>query len=44
VAPQENLKEIYTLCKEQAEKEELTRRAILDGATVDELLERFGRI
>lgn len=44
VAPQENLEEIYTLCKEQAEKEELTRRAILDGATVDELLEKFGRI
>lgn len=44
VAPQENLEEIYTLCKEQAEKEELTRRAILNGATVNELLEKFGRI
>jgi regulator of RNase E activity RraA len=44
VAPKDNLEEIYKRCKEQAEKEELTRQAILQGATVEELLEKFGRI
>ncbi len=44
IAPYEELDEIYARVKDQAEKEELTRKAILEGATVDELLKRFGRI
>jgi len=44
VAPADDLEEIYVRTKEQAEKEEVTRAAILKGATVQELLEKFGRI
>ena len=44
VAPREDLEEIFVRCVEQAEKEELTRKAILEGASVEELLARFGRI
>lgn len=44
VAPKEKLEELFVKVKEQAENEEKTRQAILEGATVDELLERFGRI
>ncbi|MDO4565001.1 MAG: RraA family protein [Clostridia bacterium] len=44
VAPYEDLEAIYERCVEQAEKEELTRQEILKGATVDELLAKFGRI
>lgn len=44
VAPQEDLEEIYKKAKEQADKEEATRAEILKGATLEELLEKFGRI
>jgi regulator of RNase E activity RraA len=44
VAPADDLEEIYVRAKEQAEKEEVTRAEILNGATVKELLEKFGRI
>ncbi len=44
VAPKEKLEELFVKVKEQAANEEKTRQAILGGATVDELLERFGRI
>ena len=44
IAPYDNLEEIYIKAKEQAEKEELTRAEILKGATVEELLKKFGRI
>lgn len=44
IAPYEDLEQIYQRVQEQAEKEEQTRRAILEGATVEELLHRFGRI
>jgi regulator of RNase E activity RraA len=44
VAPADDLEEIYIRAKEQAEKEEVTRAEILNGATVKELLEKFGRI
>ncbi len=44
VAPQEDLEAIYLRCVEQAEKEEATRKEILKGATVEELLAKFGRI
>ena len=44
IAPSADLEEIYERVKNQAENEEKTRQAILEGATVEELLERFGRI
>jgi len=44
VAPQEDLEEIYKKAKEQADKEEATRTEILKGATLEELLEKFGRL
>ena len=44
IAPSAELEEIYERVKNQAENEEKTRQAILEGATVEELLERFGRI
>jgi regulator of RNase E activity RraA len=44
IAPSENLEEIYIKAKEQADKEEATRTEILKGATVQELLDKFGRI
>ncbi len=44
VAPFEDLENIYIKSKEQAEKEEATRAEILKGATVQELLNKFGRI
>jgi regulator of RNase E activity RraA len=44
IAPSEDLAEIYVKAKEQADKEEATRAEILKGATVAELLEKFGRI
>lgn len=43
-APSENLEEIYIKAKAQADKEEATRKEILKGATVQELLDKFGRI
>jgi 4-hydroxy-4-methyl-2-oxoglutarate aldolase len=44
VVPNEDLESVLHLAKEQAEREELTRKAIAAGKTVDELLEEFGRI
>lgn len=44
IAPAEDLEEIYVKAKEQADKEEATRAEILRGATVQELLDKFGRI
>ena len=42
--PNNKLEEILKLAKEQAEREEGTRKQIALGKTVDELLEEFGRI
>ena len=42
--PGNQLEEILKLAKEQAEREEGTRKQIAAGKTVDELLEEFGRI
>ena len=44
VVPQQDWAEVYPRAKEQADKEEATRKAILEGATVEELLSRFGRL
>lgn len=44
VAPAEKLEEIYPIAKKQAEMEEAQRTEILKGATVEELLKKFGRI
>lgn len=43
-APAEALDEIYIKVKEQADKEAATRADILKGATVEELLAKYGRI
>jgi regulator of RNase E activity RraA len=44
VVPHEDLESVLKLAKEQAEREELTRKAIAAGKTVDELIKEFGRI
>jgi regulator of RNase E activity RraA len=44
VVSSEDLESVLKLAKEQAEREELTRKAITAGKTVEELLEEFGRI
>ncbi len=44
VVPYDILAEVYPIAKDQAEKEEATRKEILAGATVEELLAKFGRI
>lgn len=44
VVPSEDMEKIYPVAREQADKEEATRKEILKGATVKELLEKFGRI
>jgi len=44
IAPSQQLEEIYLKAKEQADKEEATRTEILKGATVQELLRKFGRL
>ena len=44
VVLQAELESVLQLAKEQAEREEATRKAIAAGKTVDELLEEFGRI
>jgi len=44
VVPGEDLEAVLKLAKEQAEREESTRKAIAAGLTVDQLLEKFGRI
>jgi hypothetical protein len=35
---------VLAAAREQAEREEATRRLIGEGKTIDELLEEFGRI
>lgn len=42
--PYDVLAEVYPAAKEQAAKEEATRAEILNGATVEQLLAKFGRI
>lgn len=44
VVPYEELESVYQKARAQADKEILTREEILRGATVDELLNKFGRI
>lgn len=44
VVPYDMLAKIYPIAREQANKEIDTRKEILNGATVDELLKKFGRI
>lgn len=44
VVPYEKLAEVYTAARKQADKEIATREAILEGASVEMLLARFGRI
>ena len=44
VVPVADLEPVYAKAKEQAEKEEAARAEILKGATVKELLEKFGRL
>lgn len=44
VVPYDQLEEVYALAREQADKEIATREEILKGATVEELLRKFGRI
>ena len=44
VIPLEKAEEIVTLAQEQADREEETRKWDADGKTVEDLLEKFGRI
>ena len=44
VVPRNDLEIVYKKAKIQAEKEEATRNEILKGATVAELLKKFGRL
>lgn len=44
VVPYDRLKEVYVAAREQADREIATREEVLKGATVDELLAKFGRI
>lgn len=44
VVPNTDLESVLKLAKEQAEREQTTRKAIAAGKTVEELLEEFGRI
>ncbi|WML56642.1 RraA family protein [Neobacillus sp. PS2-9] len=44
VVPYEDLEKVYAIAREQADKEIATREEILRGATVEELLNKFGRI
>ena len=44
VVPGERLTDVAKLAREPADREEATRRAIMAGATVEDLLARFGRI
>ncbi|HZG85927.1 RraA family protein [Paenibacillus sp.] len=44
VVPYKDLEEVYPRAREQADKEAATREEILKGATVEELLAKFGRI
>ena len=44
VIPLEKAEEIVTLAQEQADREEETRKWVAQGKTVEDLLEKFGRI
>ena len=44
VVPSGDFAEVYDKAKEQAEKEEATRKMIAEGWSVEQLLEKFGRI
>ena len=44
VVPYADLEKVYVAAREQADKEIATREEILKGASVDELLAKFGRI
>lgn len=44
VVPYKDLETVYAKAREQADKEEATRKEILKGASVEELLNKFGRI
>jgi regulator of RNase E activity RraA len=44
VVAAEEAESVLRLAREQAEREEATRRRIADGLTVDELLSEFGRL
>jgi regulator of RNase E activity RraA len=44
IVPFEDLEKVYKIAREQADKEIATREEILRGATVEELLNKFGRI
>ncbi|MBP1153600.1 MULTISPECIES: RraA family protein [unclassified Paenibacillus] len=44
VVPYQQLEEVYANAREQADKEIATREEILKGASVEELLRKFGRI
>lgn len=44
VVPSGDFEEVYEKAKEQAEKEEATRKMIAEGWSVKQLLEKFGRI
>jgi regulator of RNase E activity RraA len=44
VVPLESSAVVLHKAREQADKEEKTRRKILEGKTVDELLAEFGRL
>ena len=44
VVPQQDAPSVYERAVEQAKREELTRAEVLRGATVEELLAKFGRI
>ncbi|WP_192913763.1 RraA family protein [Roseibium sediminis] len=44
VVPLEKAEEVIKLAQEQADREELTRKAVAQGKTVEDLLNEFGRI
>jgi 4-hydroxy-4-methyl-2-oxoglutarate aldolase len=44
VVPRANLESVLKAAKEQADREEATRKRIAEGKTFEELLEEFGRI
>ncbi len=44
VVPLEKAEEIVNLAKEQADREEETRKWVAQGKTVEDLLNEFGRI
>lgn len=44
VLPLDKAAEIVKLAQEQADREEETRKWVADGKTIENLLEKFGRI